>query len=50
MKKYVQGEIITAFQYGIDSPPPFWFYHTCVSSEDNTYIEKPWNQFILVTF
>lgn len=40
MKKYIQGEVITAFQYGIDSPPPFWFYHTCISSEDNTYIEK----------
>lgn len=39
MKKYVQGEVITAFQYGVDSPP-FWFYHTCVSDEETTYIEK----------
>lgn len=43
MKKYVQGEFITAFQYGVDSPP-FWFYHTCISDEETTYIEKLWNQ------
>lgn len=40
MKKYIQGEVITAFRYGIDCPPPFWFYHTCVSDEETTYIEK----------
>lgn len=39
MKKYVHGEFITAFQYGVDSPP-FWFYHTCISDEETTYIEK----------
>lgn len=49
MKKYVQGEVITAFQYGVDSPP-FWFYHTCVSDEKTTYIEKTMEPIIFGNF
>jgi len=49
MKKYVQGEFITAFQYGVDSPP-FWFYHTCISDEETTYIEKTMEPIIFGNF
>ena len=49
MKKYVQGEFITAFQYGVDSPP-FWFYHTCISDEETTYIEKTMEPIIFGDF
>ena len=49
MKKYVQGEFITAFQQGVDSPP-FWFYHTCISDEETTYIEKTMEPIIFGNF
>lgn len=49
MKKYVQGEFIIAFQYGVDSPP-FWFYHTCISDEETTYIEKTMEPIIFGNF